>query len=128
MCGDCRIDKSLAMGLERLQRPDFVSTHKALGASHLVLGQTDQAVAFLKQARQSNSQLWYIHMNLAAALALQGNLDEARQSLAEFIRLAPQYNSPKKYRSNPSVSDPRYLALAKNTRDRGLLMAGLPEE
>jgi hypothetical protein len=58
----------------------------------------DQAVAFVRQARQS-SQLWYIHVDLAAALGLQGNLDEAKLSLAESLRLRPDLNTLKKIRS-----------------------------
>jgi adenylate cyclase len=108
--------------------PKQSTTYWLLGESHLLLGQTDRAVAFLKQGRQSNSQLWFIHRDLAAALGLQGNLNEARLSLAESLRLRPDLNSLKRLHSLPDVSDLRYLALAKNTRDRGLLMAGLLEE
>jgi hypothetical protein len=76
----------------------------------------------------SNNQLWFIHRDLAAALGLQGNLNESRLSLAESLRLRPDVSSLKRLHSLPNASDLRYLALAKNTHDRGLLMAGLPEE
>jgi hypothetical protein len=35
MCGDRWIDKGLAVSLQRLQRPDFVGTHKSAVAGNI---------------------------------------------------------------------------------------------
>jgi hypothetical protein len=39
----------------------------------------------------------YIHLNLAGALGLRGDLDQARTALAEALRLRPEVNSLARY-------------------------------
>ena len=88
----------------------------------------DQAIELLRKARAANPRLWYIHLNLAAALGLRGDLDEARAGLVKAIELKPEMNSLAWLRAYPGAGDGRYLALYEKTVAVGLERAGLPEE
>ena len=89
---------------------------------HLLLGNADEAVDFLRKARAANPRIWYIHFWLAAALGLRGDIDEAETALAEFLKLKPELNSLAKVRaarepstilnSSPSLNGPRISACA----------------
>jgi adenylate cyclase len=107
---------------------NIVYFYSGMGACHLLLGNADDAVSFLRKARAENPRLWYIHMWLAAALGLRGDIDEARESLRELIRLRPEMNSLAGLYGNQRVRPPpRYIALAEKTVDLGLRRAGMPE-
>ena len=68
-------------------------------------------------------------MNLAAALGLSGELDEARAYLAEAIKIRPDFNSLGQLRlANPWTRNSQYMALAENTFEVGLRRAGFPDE
>src|SRR5262249_4250189 len=56
-----------------------------LGSCHLHLGHVVEALDFLKKGRAENPRLYYIHLWLAGALGLKGDLDEATASLAESL-------------------------------------------
>jgi tetratricopeptide (TPR) repeat protein len=102
-----------------------------LGQSHLLLGHVDEAIAFLRQGRSANPRDAGNPALLAAALGLNGDLDEAKAMLAEAA--AKTSNGP------PSLArfdvawpnwnaSPEYVALRKKTIDVGLRRAGVPDE
>jgi adenylate cyclase len=100
-----------------------------LGVCHLLLGHVDQAIDLLRRARAASSRYWYIHIWLAGALGLGGNLDEARVALAKAIELKPEVTSLARYRvQHPWEIDPAYLTLRAKTFDAGLRSIGFPDE
>ena len=102
-----------------------------MGAGHLFLGHVDEAIDFIQKARASaNAPLWYNAMWLAAALGLKGKTDEAKQMLAEFLELKPEWKSLARLRAvfRSSSANPQYAAVAERTVELGLRRAGLPDE
>jgi TolB-like protein/class 3 adenylate cyclase/cytochrome c-type biogenesis protein CcmH/NrfG len=100
-----------------------------LAHCYLLLGHVDQAIDLYRKADAANPQLWFIHLHLAAALGLRGDLDQARAELAESLRLKPDINSSAAARAVfPFVTNPDYLALAEKTINLGLRRAGFPDE
>jgi len=70
-----------------------------------------------------------MHLYLAGALGLRGDLDEARAALTESLRLRPDINSFAQWRSVfPQITNSGYWALAEKTLNLGLRRAGFPEE
>jgi tetratricopeptide (TPR) repeat protein len=67
--------------------------YSGLGFCHLFLGHANEAVDFFRKARATNPRIYYIYIGLAAALGLQGDSDEAKAALAEFLKLKPELNS-----------------------------------
>jgi tetratricopeptide (TPR) repeat protein len=109
--------------------PDIGITYWSLGHCHLVLGHVDQAIGLLRKASTASPRLWFIHLYLAGALALRGDLDEARAELGESLRLKPDINSFAAQRAAfPFVTNPDYLKLADKTINLGLRRAGFPDE
>ena len=109
--------------------PNIALAYWSLGLAHLLLGHLDQATDLLTKARAANPRIYYINLDLAAALALKGNLDEARAALAEAIRLKPDINSIARQDARWAyTNNPAYRALAEKTVDVGLRKAGMPEE
>ena len=100
-----------------------------LGQCHLLLGQVDEAIALLRKACAALPGDYFLHLNLAGALGIRGDLDEARAALAEALRIKPEVNSLTKYRARtPWIGNPRHWALREKTLNTGLRRAGLPEE
>jgi adenylate cyclase len=99
-----------------------------LGACRLFLGHVDEAIGLLRKARAARPRLWYVHRDLAAALGLKGDLDEAGATLARAIELKPEMNSLAWLRAYPGASNPQYWALHEKTVAVGLRRAGLPDE
>jgi Flp pilus assembly protein TadD len=64
-----------------------------LSQGHLLLGHVEKAIELARKACASNPRLYFTHMLLAAALALKGELREARAALAEGIKIRPEFNS-----------------------------------
>ncbi len=109
--------------------PNIAGGYWALGASHLALGHGDQASDLLRRARAANPRLHFVHLWLAGALGLAGDVAAARAALAEAIRLRPELGSLQRWRAaNPWTAEPRFAALAETTLYAGLRRAGLPEQ
>jgi TolB-like protein/class 3 adenylate cyclase/Tfp pilus assembly protein PilF len=109
--------------------PNISAFYWTLGHSHLVLGHVDQAIDLLRKCIATNTSAWYCHQNLAGALGLRGDLDEARAELAESLRLKPDMNSFAAWRAaTPYMTNPDYWALAEKTVNLGLRRAGFPDE
>ena len=88
----------------------------------------DQAIDLLRKARAAYPRLWYVHRDLAGALGLRGDLDEARAALAKAIELKPEMNSLAWLRAYPGASDRQYWALYEKTVAVGLRRTGFPDE
>ena len=102
--------------------------HFYLGLCHMMLGDTEEAIAFLRKGRSGNPRLFYIHMLLAAALGLKGELNEAAAALRHAIQLQPEIGSFAGIRARyENRAAPRFHALCENTVTPGLRLAGLPE-
>jgi TolB-like protein/Flp pilus assembly protein TadD len=108
--------------------PNVTVFYWALGHSHLLLGHVDQSIDLFRKAIATNPSAWYCHLNLAGALGLRGDLDEARAELAESLRLNPGFNSFAAWRASPANTNPDYSALADKTILLGLRRAGFPDE
>ena len=113
------------------REPYVGNTYAMLGQGHLFLGNTDQAVAFLRKARTELPRLWVHHGRLAGALGLKGDIDEARAEIEEMLKLKPEVNSVARWRAIRATmggGDPRNQALWEKTLELGLRRAGFPEE
>ena len=87
-----------------------------LGYAHLLLGRAAESIGFYEKARASNPRLYYVHLYLAAALGLAGRLEEARQALAESLRLKPDYDTLARIMAGqPDRRHPAHLELAEGT-------------
>jgi Flp pilus assembly protein TadD len=103
--------------------------HYGLGRCHLFLGHLDQATELFERVRAASPRDWDVHLWLAGALGLKGNLDAAGPELAEAKRLKPQVDSLARWHADqPWISNPEYRALREKTLDVGLRRAGFPEE
>jgi adenylate cyclase len=105
--------------------------YSGLGACHLHLGHLDEAIDFLRKARAAtNVKLWYNFLWLAAALGQKGEIEEAKEMLAEFVKLKPEWNSlARLHAAFPATNrNPAYAELEKRTVEAGLIRAGFPEE
>ena len=120
------IDKAIRLNP---RDPNVAGHYWALGACHLLLGLADQATDLLRRARAGNPRYWYVHLWLAGALGLKGDLEEARTALAEAIKIMPEINSITQLRANiPAIKNARYWALLDRTANVGLRRAGFPDE
>jgi len=102
--------------------------HQVLGTCHLLLGDLEHAVYFSKKSLGGNPRLYYTHTLLAAALALEGDLNGARTSLAEAAKIRPELSSLALMRASLPYTNPKYVALLEKTVFLGLHRAGVPEE
>jgi tetratricopeptide (TPR) repeat protein len=109
--------------------PNIAVFYHILARSHLLLGHVDQSIDLFRKAITANPSAWENHLNLAAALGLRGDLDEARAQLAESLRLNPDIRSFARFRAAvPWIPGPDYSVLAEKTINLGLRRAGLPDE
>jgi hypothetical protein len=79
------------------------------------------------RARAENPRLWYVHMDLAAALGLTGDVDASRAALAQAIALEPEVNSLARLCAHFGGGNARHWALHEKTGAVGLRHAGMPE-
>jgi adenylate cyclase len=109
--------------------PTLASHYTILGLCHLLLGHVDQAIDLLRKARAENPRTYYIHLYLAGALGLRGDLEEAKAALAESLKLNPEINSFAALRANSRwITNPPHWALREKTLNIGLRRIGYPEE
>jgi adenylate cyclase len=109
--------------------PTIEGYYWGLGMSHLLLGHVDEAIDFFTKARAANPRTYYVHFELAGAFGLKGDVDEAKASLAESLKLKPEINSLAALRAYvPWLTNPKGWALREKTANIGLRRAGLPDE
>jgi adenylate cyclase len=112
--------------------PGISAWHFLIGTVHLLQSRTDQAIVWLEKARSAAPAKPFIHINLAAAYALSGDLGRAASELAEARRLRgdSSFSSIAKMKATGvwrSLS-PNTRALYEATYFAGLRKAGVPEE
>jgi TolB-like protein/class 3 adenylate cyclase len=97
-----------------------------VGIAKAQLGADDEAVNWLRRSIEANRNFPLAHFHLAEALALRGQLDDARAAAIAGLALDPGFNL-RRYRVNALSDDPVYLAGRERGRE-GMRMAGIPEE
>jgi tetratricopeptide (TPR) repeat protein len=95
------------------------------GLAKLVLGVDAKAVAWLCRSLEANRNYPLAHFHLAAALALLGSLEEARDAARAGLALHPTFTI-RRMRGRMS-GDPTFRAGSKRVLE-GMRMAGVPEE
>ena len=91
----------------------------------LWLGADTEAVAWLRRSIDTNRSYPLAHFFLAAALALLGELDQARAAAQAGLTLDPTFTI-RRYRVNTPSDNPTFLA-ARQRLYEGMRMAGVPE-
>jgi adenylate cyclase len=117
-----------ARRVRRLSPPDpyLYVFHTQEGLAHTMLGEDDLAVACLGQAVANNPEFPAASGYLVAALALTGNIVEARQQLARYLSLPDaRVRTVAGWRRMAYSDHPIYLALRERIYD-GLQKAGMP--
>ena len=98
--------------------PNLFIAYLHLGNAYLFLGHTDQAIELLRKAEVANPSIWYVHLALAGALGLRGDVDEARREIAEVLKLKPDANSFARLRAIGATSgfgSPQFGVLSEKT-------------
>jgi tetratricopeptide (TPR) repeat protein len=96
-----------------------------MGLCKILLGEIDNAIDCLRRARAGNPQLYFIHLFLASALALNNELDEATDALRRAIELRPEIGSKSDLEAALGKIGWRNFALLRDTVFAGLVRAGL---
>jgi TolB-like protein/class 3 adenylate cyclase len=91
----------------------------------LQLGADTEAVAWLRRSIEANRSYPLAHFLLAAALALLGELDQARAAAQAGLTLDPTFTI-RRYRVNTPSDNPTFLAMRKRLQE-GMRVAGVPE-
>jgi tetratricopeptide (TPR) repeat protein len=110
---------------------DVFRAYVNLASCHLYLNRADEAIASYRRARALAPGVWYVHLNLAGALGLRGDIDGATIEIAEMQKLKSEANSIARLRAlltTMGFQNPQYQALREETIFAGLRRAGFPEE
>ncbi|WP_245163080.1 tetratricopeptide repeat protein [Bradyrhizobium vignae] len=97
-----------------------------VGFSKLLLGADAEAVVWFRRGLNSNPNNPIAHLDLAAALAHLGKLDEARASTNKALALNPTLTI-RRLRSIPFSDDPTFREQGRRVI-QGMRLAGVPEE
>jgi TolB-like protein len=89
------------------------------------LGADAEAVEWLRRSIEANRNFPLAHFHLAEALALLGQLDEARAVAQAGLALQPGFTL-RRYRMNALSDNPAYLA-GRERSCKGMRLAGVPE-
>jgi Flp pilus assembly protein TadD len=96
-----------------------------LGLAKLLLNADEEAVTWLRRSIEINRNYPLPHFLLASALALLGNLDQAKAAVRGGLALDPHFTIHR-YRTNLPSNDPTYLA-GRGRIYEGMRIAGVPE-
>jgi TolB-like protein/class 3 adenylate cyclase len=96
-----------------------------VGLAKFWQGADAEALVWLRRSLEANRNYPSAHFNLAAALALVGELDEARATTQAGLALNPSFTI-RRYRTNTPSNHPVYLAGRERVYE-GLRLAGVPE-
>jgi len=96
-----------------------------VGLAKLWHGADAEAIVWLRRSLEANRNHPGAHFNLAAALALVGELDEARATVRAALALNPSFTI-RRLRTNTPSNHPVYLA-GRERAYEGLRLAGVPE-
>jgi TolB-like protein/Tfp pilus assembly protein PilF len=108
--------------------PGIWGTYAMLGWCHLLANHVDQAIEWLVKARAGNPRIWYVHLNLAGALGLKGDMEGAKASLADLRAVKPEINSIASFYIYAPRLAPSARALPDKTLIEGLRRIGFPEK
>jgi TolB-like protein/class 3 adenylate cyclase len=97
-----------------------------VGISKAQLGADAEAASWLRWSIEANRNFPLAHFHLAEALALLGQLDEARAAARAGLALDPTFNL-RRYRDNALSDNPVYLE-GRERSCEGMRLAGVPEE
>jgi TolB-like protein/class 3 adenylate cyclase/Tfp pilus assembly protein PilF len=98
------------------------------GIAKNYLGLYDQAVPWFRRSIEANRNIPHPHFVLGAALALLGQLDEARSSVRAGLALNPTFTISRAHAAWTAMSDdPTHLARLEHLLE-GLRKAGVPEQ
>jgi TolB-like protein/Flp pilus assembly protein TadD len=97
-----------------------------VGIAKAQLGDDIEAARWLRRSIKANRNFPLAHFHLAEALALLGQLDEARAAAQAGLALDPSFNL-RRYRVNALSDNPIYLA-GRQRSCEGMRLAGVPEE
>jgi tetratricopeptide (TPR) repeat protein len=96
-----------------------------VGLAKLWQGVDAEAIVWLRRSLEANRNYPSAHLFLAAALALVGELDEARATTQAALALNPSFTI-RRYRTNTPSNHPAYLA-GRERAYEALRLAGVPE-
>ncbi|MBR0719671.1 winged helix-turn-helix domain-containing protein [Bradyrhizobium liaoningense] len=96
-----------------------------VGLAKFWQGADAEALVWLRRSLEANRNYPAAHFNLAAALALVGELDEARATAQAGLALNPSFTI-RRYRTNTPSNHPLYLAGCERVYE-GLRLAGVRE-
>jgi TolB-like protein/class 3 adenylate cyclase/tetratricopeptide (TPR) repeat protein len=115
--------------LEAFRRsPRDIFAHRWMhfvGMAKIQLGADAEAAAWFRRSIEANRNSPLTHFALAAALGLQGSLDEARTAATAGLALNPGFTIRRLRASKPS-DNPKFLA-GRERVYRGMCLAGMPE-
>ena len=97
-----------------------------VGIAKAQLGADGEAAGWLRRSIEANRNFPLAHFHLAEALALLGQLDDARAAAQAGLALDPGFNL-RRYRVNALSDNPAYLA-GRERSCEGMRLAGVPEE
>jgi tetratricopeptide (TPR) repeat protein len=97
-----------------------------VGIAKSQLGKDTEAIGWLRRSIEANRNFPLAHFHLAEALALLGELDEARAAARAGLALDPGFNL-RRYRVNALSDNPAYLA-GRERSCEGMRLAGIPEK
>ena len=95
-----------------------------VGIAKAQLGKDEEAMVWLRRSIEANRNFPLAHFHLAEALALAGEMDEARVVAQAGLALDPGFNL-QRYRSNALSDNPAYLA-GRERSCEGMRLAGVP--
>jgi tetratricopeptide (TPR) repeat protein len=98
----------------------------AMGLARLSLRQHQAAADWFARARASNPKLARAHAGLAIALALKGDVAEARIAACELLRLVPDYRMSQTIDAPFPASPPQYQRFYQDILMPGAGLAGIP--
>src|SRR6266404_6076729 len=96
-----------------------------VGVAKIHLGADAEAIAWLRRSVEANRNSPFTHFLLAAALGLQGYMDEARKAAAAALALNPGFTIHR-YRTAAPSDNPEFLA-GRERQYIGMRLAGVPE-
>jgi adenylate cyclase len=110
--------------------PNLGIWYQLIGRVHLLQSRTEEAVSWLEKARAAMPAQSYIRSWLAAAVALDDDIERAGAELSEARRLSAddRFSSIAKLKAIYYCGVPSILALHEATYFAGLRKAGMPEE
>jgi tetratricopeptide (TPR) repeat protein len=97
-----------------------------VGVAKIHLGADAEAVAWLRRSIEANRNSPLTHFLLAAALGLQGSVEEARKAAAAGLALNPGFTI-RRVRAAINSDNPKFLA-GRERQYIGMRLAGIPEE